>query len=98
MLQAAAAVLDFLPVPGLDGYGVVEPWLSAGTRRQVEPFAPFGLPAVFACLWIPEVDAVFRNGVDAVVGALGISWQEVSHGARYFRFREGEPRNVLIPR
>lgn len=35
LLQVTAAILNFLPVPGLDGYGVLEPWLSrdlAGTR------------------------------------------------------------------
>ena len=53
LLQVTAAILNFLPVPGLDGYGVIEPWLSYGVRRQVEPFAPFGLLAVFALLWIP---------------------------------------------
>ncbi|MGY1453805.1 site-2 protease family protein [Streptomyces sp. SS8] len=97
MLQVTAAILNFLPVPGLDGYGVIEPWLSPRARRQVEPFAPFGLLAVFACLWIPEVNAVFWNGVDAVMGALGVSWQEVAYGLRYFRFWEGEPQDVFIP-
>ncbi|HET9380273.1 MAG TPA: site-2 protease family protein, partial [Streptomyces sp.] len=28
LLQVTAAILNFLPVPGLDGYGVLEPWLS----------------------------------------------------------------------
>ncbi|MFH0244630.1 site-2 protease family protein [Streptomyces sp. HK10] len=97
MLQVTAAILNFLPVPGLDGYGVIEPWLSHRARRQVEPFAPFGLLAVFACLWIPEVNAVFWDGVDAVMAALGVSWQEVAHGLRYFRFWEGEPQDVFIP-
>ena len=45
LLQVTAAILNFLPVPGLDGYGVIEPWLSHKIRRQVEPFAPFGLLA-----------------------------------------------------
>ncbi|MDG9701917.1 site-2 protease family protein [Streptomyces sp. DH37] len=98
MLQVTAAILNFLPVPGLDGYGVLEPWLSPGVRRQVEPFAPFGLLAVFACLWIPEVNAVFWEGVDAVTAALGVSWQEIAYGQDYFRFWEGEPGDVLIPR
>lgn len=98
MLQVTAAILNFLPVPGLDGYGVLEPWLSHRVRRQAEPFAPFGLLAVFACLWIPEVNAVFWAGVDAVMEALGVSWQETAYGLEYFRFWEGEPSAVFIPR
>ena len=53
LLQVTAAILNSLPVPGLDGYGVIEPWLSPSARRQAQPFAPFGLLIVFACLWIP---------------------------------------------
>ena len=98
MLQVTAAILNFLPVPGLDGYGVLEPWLSPALRRRVEPFAPFGLIAVFACLWIPEVNAVFWQGVDSLMTALGVSWQETAYGLEYFRFWEGEPRNVTVPR
>ncbi|MGJ5694084.1 site-2 protease family protein, partial [Streptomyces pratensis] len=52
LLQVTAAILNFLPVPGLDGYGVIEPWLSHRVRSQVAPFAPFGLIAVFALLWV----------------------------------------------
>ena len=62
LLQVTAALLNLLPVPGLDGYGIIEPWLSYGIRRQVEPFAPFGLMAVFALLWIPSInDHVLRR-------------------------------------
>ncbi|HEX5566335.1 MAG TPA: site-2 protease family protein [Streptomyces sp.] len=98
MLQVTAAILNSLPVPGLDGYGVLEPWLSHGIRRQVEPFAPFGLIAVFGCLWIPEVNSVFWSGIDSVMAALGVSWQEVAYGLEYFRFWEGDPQWVVIPR
>ena len=48
LLQVTAALLNFLPVPGLDGYGVLEPWLSYKIRQQVEPLAPFGLLLVIA--------------------------------------------------
>ena len=38
LLQVTAAILNLLPVPGLDGYGIIEPWLSYGVRRQGEPY------------------------------------------------------------
>jgi Zn-dependent protease len=72
LLQVTAAILNFLPVPGLDGYGVIEPWLSYKVKRQVEPFAPFGLLFVFAVLCVPSVNTVFFEVIDAVLGALGI--------------------------
>ncbi|MDJ1133527.1 site-2 protease family protein [Streptomyces iconiensis] len=97
LLQVTAAILNFLPVPGLDGFGVIEPWLSQKTRRQAEPFAPFGLLIVFGCLWIPEVNSVFWDGIDAVLRALGVSDLETYFGLEYFRFWQGEPQNVFVP-
>ncbi|EGX55305.1 hypothetical protein SZN_33561 [Streptomyces zinciresistens K42] len=98
LLQVTAAILNFLPVPGLDGYGVIEPWLSHGIRRQVEPFAPFGLLFVFALLWLPQVNGVFFDAVDAVLCGLGISDLETYCGYDLFRFwREADTQCVVSP-
>ncbi|MFF5668530.1 site-2 protease family protein [Streptomyces hygroscopicus] len=91
MLQVTAAILNFLPVPGLDGYGVVEPWLSYRVRRQVEPYAPFGMLAVFGILWIPEVNQAFFDAIDAVMRALGVSDWDTYWGQEFFRFWQGAP-------
>ncbi|MFJ9668512.1 site-2 protease family protein [Streptomyces sp. NPDC101219] len=86
LLQVTAAILNFLPVPGLDGYGVIEPWLSHGVRRQVEPFAPFGLLFVFALLWLPALNGVFFDAVDAILSALGVGDLETYCGQNLYRF------------
>src|SRR5690349_3486386 len=86
LLQVTAAILNFLPVPGLDGYGVIEPWLSYGVRRQVEPFAPFGLLFVFALLWVPSVNGAFFGVVDSLLEALGITEFDTYCGYELFRF------------
>ncbi|OSP40667.1 hypothetical protein B7767_25070 [Streptomyces sp. 13-12-16] len=86
LLQVTAAILNFLPVPGLDGYGVIEPWLSYGIRRQVEPFAPFGLLFVFALLWVPSVNGAFFDVVDSLLGTLGIDELDTYCGYDLFRF------------
>lgn len=91
LLQVTAAVLNMLPVPGLDGYGVLEPWLSRRVRRQVEPFAPYGLLVVFTCLWIPTVNEHFWDGVHAVLEWLKIAQIDVYYGLEFFRFWQGEP-------
>jgi Zn-dependent protease len=92
MLQVTAAILNLLPVPGLDGYGVVEPWLSHKIRRQVEPFAPFGLLAVFGCLWIPEVNNVFFEAIYAIMRAFGADNILTDCGQAWFRFWQGDPQ------
>jgi Zn-dependent protease len=86
MLQVTAAILNLLPVPGLDGYGIIEPWLSHGVRRQIEPYAPFGLLAVFGILWIPEVNTVFFQTIDAIMRTFGVPYGAESYGYSLFRF------------
>ncbi|MGP4087170.1 site-2 protease family protein [Streptomyces sp. KR55] len=86
LLQVTAAILNFLPVPGLDGYGVIEPWLSYNVRRQVEPLAPFGLLLVFALLWIPALNGAFFDLVDAVLRGLGINEVGTYCGYELYRF------------
>ncbi|MGW1977429.1 site-2 protease family protein [Streptomyces sp. NPDC001889] len=90
LLQVSAAILNFLPVPGLDGYGVIEPWLSHRVRRQVEPLAPFGLFLVFALLFIPEVHGVFFDAVHAILRGLGVDELASGCGFDYYRFWQGE--------
>ncbi|MFM9369846.1 site-2 protease family protein [Streptomyces sp. Da 82-17] len=90
LLQVTAALLNFLPVPGLDGYGVIEPWLSRSVRRQVEPFAPFGLLAVFAVLWIPAVNIAFFDAIDALLRLLGIEELDSYCGQNIYRFWEAD--------
>ncbi|MEV5123050.1 site-2 protease family protein [Streptomyces decoyicus] len=92
LLQVTAAILNFVPVPGLDGYGVIEPWLSHKLRRQVEPFAPFGLLAVFGLLWVPEVNQVFFELVHTVLRGLDVSSIDTYLGQEFFRFWRGEPQ------
>ncbi|MGW3091869.1 site-2 protease family protein [Streptomyces sp. NPDC001102] len=86
LLQVTAALLNFLPVPGLDGYGVIEPWLSYRVKRQVEPFAPFGLLFVFALLWVPAVNREFFDVVDAILRGLGVPDNDTSYGYSLYRF------------
>ncbi|MBV2353690.1 site-2 protease family protein [Streptomyces sp. J2-1] len=97
LLQVTAAILNFLPVPGLDGYGVVEPWLSYGVKRQVAPFAPYGLMLVFALLWVPSVNAVFFDVVDAVLRHLGVGDADSYCGQQLYRFwTQGDPGCAFV--
>jgi len=89
LLQVTAAILNFLPIPGLDGYGVIEPWLSYKIRRQVEPIAPFGLIAVFVILFIPSVNAAFFDAIDTLLGALGVEEWDTYWGRELYQFWEG---------
>jgi Zn-dependent protease len=49
-IQVAVAILNLIPVPGLDGYGIIEPYLRYETRRALEPIRPYGILAVLLLL------------------------------------------------
>lgn len=72
MFQIMAFVLNILPIPGLDGWGALEPHLSYEAQRfgaKARPWAPLIL---FACLiGIPGVSQVFWSISDAVYSAVG---------------------------
>ncbi|MGW5052884.1 site-2 protease family protein [Actinokineospora sp. NPDC004072] len=72
LLQLAAFVLNILPVPGLDGWGALEPYLSHDARRigaKARPWAPLILFAVL--IGIPGASAVFWDVVLSAYGAIG---------------------------
>ncbi|MFE0643800.1 site-2 protease family protein [Streptomyces sp. NPDC058877] len=90
-LQVTAALLNFLPVPGLDGYGVVEPWLSSKVKRQVEPYAPYGFFIVIALLFVPAINTAFFDAIDALLRSLGVPELSRYCGSQLFRFWEETP-------
>ncbi|MCF3964869.1 site-2 protease family protein [Streptomyces fuscigenes] len=85
-LQVSATLLNFVPVPGLDGYGVIEPWLPLSLRRQIAPFAPFGLIAVFVVLYQGTVNHAFFDLVDGIMSHLGVGQNYMYCGQNLFQF------------
>ncbi|WP_436492096.1 site-2 protease family protein [Actinokineospora sp. HUAS TT18] len=81
VLQLGAFILNMLPVPGLDGWGALEPFLSHDARvfgAKARPWAPLflfaaliGIPGVSQALW-SVVYALFEliggNGLLSDIG------------------------------
>lgn len=51
-----AAFINLLPVPGLDGFEVLAPWIRGGWVPAARSNALFGSVAVFAVLWFPGLN------------------------------------------
>ncbi|MGA5461943.1 site-2 protease family protein [Mycobacterium sp. NPDC050041] len=62
-LQVTGALLNLLPVPGLDGYGALEPHLSPDTQRSLEPVKGWGFLILLVLLLVPELNQWFFGGV-----------------------------------
>ena len=72
LIQVLAFVLNILPVPGLDGFGVLEPFLSPQARllaAKVAPWAPLVLLVVL--LGLPGASAVLFGIGDVLFGLIG---------------------------
>lgn len=85
-LQLMASVLNLLPVPGLDGYGIVEPYLDPGLRRSAEQFKPFGLLIVYALLQVHQLNNVFFDAIDWLFDLSGLSHLIGQAGVTLLRF------------
>ncbi|MCK2243874.1 MULTISPECIES: site-2 protease family protein [unclassified Crossiella] len=89
-LQMLAFVLNILPIPGLDGFGVIEPYLSYQAREfgaKARPWAPFVLFALL--IGVPVVGQLFSTVVLWVFETFGGNVRDVFFGQRWFRFWEG---------
>lgn len=58
-----AAVINLLPVPGLDGFEALAAWKSGGWVTVARDNALFGSVAVFAILWFPGLNDLLVNTV-----------------------------------
>ncbi|OBB31374.1 hypothetical protein A5792_16250 [Mycolicibacterium peregrinum] len=85
-LQVTAVVLNVLPVPGLDGYGALEPHLSADTQRALAPAKQWGLFILLILLFTPALNRWFFSVVFWFVDLSGVPGQLVSIGSQLTRF------------
>ncbi|WP_435108336.1 site-2 protease family protein [Nocardiopsis synnemataformans] len=58
-----AAVINLLPVPGLDGFEVLAAWQRGDWVTVARDNALFGSVAVFAILWFPGLNELLVNAV-----------------------------------
>lgn len=71
-IQVIAMVFNLLPIPGLDGFGILEPHLSAETLRAIAPYRQYGIMIVFiAIFFIDPVARAFFDLTDAVTEFIG---------------------------
>ncbi|MFN2494657.1 MAG: site-2 protease family protein [Pseudonocardiaceae bacterium] len=86
-VQVLAFVINILPVPGLDGFGALEPYLSPPSRRfaaTVRPFAPLALFLII--ISVPMTAGVLFDVTGAVFGAIGGDLDAAGAGLSEFLF------------
>ncbi|WP_019906011.1 site-2 protease family protein [Methylobacterium sp. 77] len=74
LFQGTAIILNLIPLPGLDGYGILQPWLPEPLRRFADPVARH-VNLILAGLFLFSSafgPAVFRASL-SIIGTLGIA-------------------------
>lgn len=51
-IEIVVLLLNLLPIPGLDGFGIIEPFLSKETRKKIEPMYKHGFTIMLVLLWL----------------------------------------------
>jgi Zn-dependent protease len=86
-LQATALVLNLLPIPGFDGYGVIRPFLPERVRDALSPLEGVAIFAFLAVLFlVPPVAGLLFGSAFLIGGLLGVPFEAVQQGWSTFRF------------
>ncbi len=86
-LNCAAVVLNLLPIPPLDGFGILAPFLSANLRTLFYSFSSFGFLLIFMLLFInPSIRTAFQNTIDSMMQTLSVTPSLADQGFRMFMF------------
>jgi Zn-dependent protease len=92
LLQATAVLLNLLPVPGLDGFGILETILPANERTALAPIAGFvGVSFLVVIFLVPQLITPLWNVAVSMTNALGVSSDNISAGYEQFRFWQQGP-------
>lgn len=87
LVQVLAFVLNILPVPGLDGFGVVEPYLPASARRLASSLGWYAPLLLFVLIiGVPEVANALFGASFTVFAALGGDPFAAATGLQEFLF------------
>jgi Zn-dependent protease len=79
-------MLNLMPVPGLDGGNMIQPWLSEKWRRGYDLMAPYGFILLFALLWNERVGGWFFAVVFALGDLIGLPPEWYVEGLDLIRF------------
>jgi Zn-dependent protease len=87
LLQVSAVVLNLIPLPPFDGFGVIEPFLPMEWRRRLAETRGFLSLIVFVALWsVPAISSGFWGAVGYLSRLAGVPLQLAVMGLDQFLF------------
>jgi len=87
-IEAIALVLNLLPIPGLDGFGILRPWLPYSVQDYAVRFGQMAIIGVFIVLWfVPTVSHAFFGAVLQLTDITGIPRFLIAYGQAHMQLR-----------
>lgn len=84
VLQIWAILFNLIPIPGLDGYGVIEPFLNPAIQMQMNRIRGYAIWILILVFWyIPVVGRFFSLMVTLIALSLGVDLTLASQGRDY---------------
>lgn len=88
-LEICSLILNLLPIPPLDGFQAIAPWLPAGTREKLYAISNQTLWILFLALWfVPPLNEALWQSVYFLSQLLGVDPNLGHIGWKAFRFWE----------
>jgi Zn-dependent protease len=86
-LQVSAVILNLIPLPPFDGYGIIEPFLTPVIRERVDKMRSILPLLVFFALWyVPFINNAFWFIVSLISLVMGVPLDLVNVGYSRFQF------------
>ncbi len=86
-LQVVGILINLLPIPGFDGWGILEPYLPADVRRAAEPSKAWATLVLMAVLvFVPTVGGRFFVAASRISQSAGVDPGMAWYGYQSFRF------------
>lgn len=86
-VQATAFILNLLPIPGLDGFGIIEPFFPEHERAAMAQIGSWVSLLFFVLiLSVPQLLAPVWNVAQILSNAVGVDSGEIIYGYGLFRF------------
>jgi Zn-dependent protease len=85
--QVAAVVLNLLPIPPLDGFGILSPWLPRDVRNGAQAFGNYTFVLLFLLIWyVPAASNLYFSTIFSLLANLRIDPGLFDTGFKLFRF------------
>jgi Zn-dependent protease len=90
-LQVTATVLNLLPIPGLDGWAIIEPYVDPATAAGAEKIKPWGMLGVIVLLQIQSLNTWFFDTIYRLYDISGVPRVLAEFGHYAFKFWQKSP-------